>query len=191
MQHVPAGVFLPALASVSRFSDCCRWMIQTWSRESTDTPIVEPSTQWFGNGFGQNGSTSKRGATPGAPDSAAGAAAGAGVAAWRRRSVRAESRCCRRRALRRSQRQAEVRLDESWFPPGSSAAPLRAGLVLRSDNSGNWRLTESGAGRFRSAAFEVCCSRRLRPPRCSRARGRTRCRATSRSACSCGPTASA
>ena len=82
MQHVPAGVFLPALASVSRFSDCCRWMIQTWSRESTETPIVEPSTQWFGNGFGQNGSTSNRGATPGAPHSAAGAAAAvAGVAA--------------------------------------------------------------------------------------------------------------
>ena len=74
MQHVPVGVFLPALASVSTFSDCWRWMIQTWSRESTDTPIVEPSTQWFGSGFGQNGSTSKRGATPAAPNSAVEAA---------------------------------------------------------------------------------------------------------------------
>ena len=37
-------------------------MIQTWSRESTETPIVEPKTQWFGSGFGQNGSTSKIGA---------------------------------------------------------------------------------------------------------------------------------
>src|SRR5262245_36597139 len=51
-------------------------MIQTWSRESTDTPIVEPSSQWFGSGLGQNGSTSKRGAT-GPP---AGAAAAAGCA---------------------------------------------------------------------------------------------------------------
>ena len=37
-------------------------MIQTWSCASTETPIVEPSTQWFGSGFGQNGSTSNRGA---------------------------------------------------------------------------------------------------------------------------------
>ena len=29
MQQVPVGVFLPALDSVSAFSDCCRWMIQT------------------------------------------------------------------------------------------------------------------------------------------------------------------
>jgi len=55
-------------------------MIQTWSRESTETPIVEPKSQWFGSGFGQSGSTVKRGATPGAPNSAA-AAAGAAAAA--------------------------------------------------------------------------------------------------------------
>ena len=50
-------------------------MIQTWSRESTDTPIVDPKIQWFGSGFGHSGSTSNRGATPGAPNWAAGAAA--------------------------------------------------------------------------------------------------------------------
>src|SRR5690554_2166147 len=55
-------------------------MIQTWSRESTETPIVEPSSQWFGSGFGQNGSTSKRGATPDAPNCGDGAAEAAGVA---------------------------------------------------------------------------------------------------------------
>ena len=32
-----------------------RWIIQTWSRSSTETPIDEPSTQWFGSGFGQYG----------------------------------------------------------------------------------------------------------------------------------------
>ena len=37
-------------------------MIQTWSCSSTQTPIVEPSSQWFGSGFGQNGSTSNIGA---------------------------------------------------------------------------------------------------------------------------------
>ena len=40
-------------------------------RRPTQTPIVMPSTQWFGSGFGQNGSTSKRGAcTPSACASA-------------------------------------------------------------------------------------------------------------------------
>src|SRR5688500_16295074 len=55
-------------------------MIQTWSRESTERPIVEPNTQWSGSGLGQNGSTSNRGATPAAPNSAAGAAAAGGAA---------------------------------------------------------------------------------------------------------------
>src|SRR6185436_8324561 len=55
-------------------------MIQTWSRESTDTPIVEPKTQWFGSGFGHSGSTSNRGATRGAPNSSGGALAAAGGA---------------------------------------------------------------------------------------------------------------
>src|SRR5262245_37523329 len=76
MQHSPVGLFLPALASVSRFSDWWRWMIHTWSRESTDNPMVEPSSQWFGSGFGQNGSTSKRGAV-GPPAAAAPCDAGA------------------------------------------------------------------------------------------------------------------
>ena len=31
-----------------------------WSRASTPTPMVDPRTQWFGSGFGQKGSTSKR-----------------------------------------------------------------------------------------------------------------------------------
>ena len=39
-----------------------RCTIQTWSSESTETPIVEPSSQLFGSGFGQNGSTSNSGA---------------------------------------------------------------------------------------------------------------------------------
>src|SRR5512134_3078854 len=37
-------------------------MIQTWSCSSTQTPIVEPRSQWFGSGFGQRGSTSNLGA---------------------------------------------------------------------------------------------------------------------------------
>src|SRR6266403_4141380 len=42
-------------------------MIQTLSCASTDTPIVMPITQWFGNGFGHIGSTSNMGAwTPAA-----------------------------------------------------------------------------------------------------------------------------
>src|SRR5882672_9917383 len=82
MQHSPVGLFLPALASVSRFSDWWRWMIQTWSRESTDTPMVEPSSQWFGSGFGQSGSTSKRGAMgPAAAAAPCDAGALAGVCA--------------------------------------------------------------------------------------------------------------
>jgi hypothetical protein len=34
-------------------------------------PIACPSTQWFGSGFGQSGSTSKRGATRPAADAVA------------------------------------------------------------------------------------------------------------------------
>src|ERR1700722_17524360 len=37
-------------------------MIQTWSFESLDTPIVAPRIQWFGRGFGQVRSTSNCGA---------------------------------------------------------------------------------------------------------------------------------
>ena len=36
--------------------------VHTWSCASTDTPIVEPSSQWFGSGLGHKGSTSNRGA---------------------------------------------------------------------------------------------------------------------------------
>jgi hypothetical protein len=47
-----------------------RWMVQTLSWASTASPIVDPVTQWFGNGLGQKGSTSKIGAsfTPSAAD---------------------------------------------------------------------------------------------------------------------------
>src|SRR5205809_262398 len=37
-------------------------MIQTWSCSSTQTPIVMPSSQWLGRGFGHSGSTSNTGA---------------------------------------------------------------------------------------------------------------------------------
>ncbi len=33
-----------------------------WSSSSTQTPMVQPSSQLFGNGFGHSGSTSKIGA---------------------------------------------------------------------------------------------------------------------------------
>src|SRR5687767_3164873 len=46
-------------------------MIQMWSCASTDTPIVDPRTQWLGSGFGHRGSTSKRGACTVARDCAA------------------------------------------------------------------------------------------------------------------------
>src|ERR1700675_356786 len=41
-------------------------MIQTRSRESTETPTTDPRIQWLGSGFGHKGSTSKRGAMSGA-----------------------------------------------------------------------------------------------------------------------------
>ena len=40
-----------------------RWTIQTTSWSSAQTPIVCPRIQWLGIGFGQNGSTSNRGAS--------------------------------------------------------------------------------------------------------------------------------
>src|SRR5437762_12837963 len=46
-------------------------MIQIWSLSSTDTPMVWPSSQWFGNGFGHRGSTSNRGAWTHAASTAA------------------------------------------------------------------------------------------------------------------------
>src|SRR5258706_9315962 len=39
------------------------WTIHTLSWSSTHTPTPRPMTQWFGSGFGQRGSTSKRGAS--------------------------------------------------------------------------------------------------------------------------------
>src|SRR6188472_4122809 len=40
-----------------------------WSCASTATPVTEPSSQWFGSGLGQSGSTSKAGGAcaPGKP----------------------------------------------------------------------------------------------------------------------------
>src|ERR1700724_339869 len=46
-------------------------MIQMWSWASTETPIVWPRIQWFGNGFGQSGSTSNLGAMTVAASTAA------------------------------------------------------------------------------------------------------------------------
>ena len=43
-------------------SDEARWMIHTWSWASAHTPMVDPRTQWFGNGLGHRGSTSNMGA---------------------------------------------------------------------------------------------------------------------------------
>src|SRR3990167_1333827 len=45
-------------------------MIQIWSRSSTDTPMVIPISQWFGNGLGHSGSTSNRGAVTAAASAA-------------------------------------------------------------------------------------------------------------------------
>src|SRR5438309_2081890 len=46
-------------------------MIQMCSWPSTDTPIVCPMSQWFGNGFGHSGSTSNLGAITVAASTAA------------------------------------------------------------------------------------------------------------------------
>ena len=62
-QHSPVGGSAAAPTSVRGFKLACRWITNTWSRESTPTPTTEPNNQWLGNGFGQNGSTSKRGAS--------------------------------------------------------------------------------------------------------------------------------
>src|SRR5688500_18895349 len=62
-QHSPMGGVAFAPASVRWFSvESPRWMMNTWSRESTPTPIVEPRIQWLGSGLGHMGSTSNRGA---------------------------------------------------------------------------------------------------------------------------------
>ena len=72
-------------------------MTQTWSRESTDNPMVEPMSQWFGNGFGQNGSTSNMGAcracacaTPGFSSTASPIPS----ATKRARQIAPTTRCC-------------------------------------------------------------------------------------------------
>src|ERR1700674_713584 len=64
LQHSPTfrSAALKLFSTVSG-----RWMVHTWSWSSVETPMVEPVTQWFGSGFGQNGSTSNMGAiTPAA-----------------------------------------------------------------------------------------------------------------------------
>src|SRR5262245_6225074 len=38
-----------------------RWIVHTLSWESTERPMVEPVTQWFGSGLGQKASTSNMG----------------------------------------------------------------------------------------------------------------------------------
>jgi hypothetical protein len=49
----------PTLSSSARSFACSvaapRWMIQTWSWSSTQTPIAMPITQWFGSGLGHSG----------------------------------------------------------------------------------------------------------------------------------------
>ena len=55
-------------------------------------PIVEPSSQWFGSGFGQNGSTSKRGAGPSAGRGSRTVVAAWAAAAREQRQVHAEKR---------------------------------------------------------------------------------------------------
>src|SRR6185295_10269841 len=69
-QHCAVGGVVVACTSPGS-SEPARWMIQTWSRASTDTPIVWPRIHLFGRGFGQSGSTSNRGAWTAAASSAA------------------------------------------------------------------------------------------------------------------------
>src|SRR5690606_29088086 len=74
-QHSPVGGSTAAPASVRSLSVARpRWTMNTWSRESTPTPMVEPRTQLFGSGLGQRGSTSKIGASTRAVEDASRAA---------------------------------------------------------------------------------------------------------------------
>src|SRR5574341_2038422 len=53
-QHSAIGGFRVAPASVRWLSvGSPRWMMNTWSFESTPTPMVEPRIQWLGRGLGQ------------------------------------------------------------------------------------------------------------------------------------------
>ena len=61
-QHSPIGGSASAPPSV-RSVRLPRWTMNTWSRESTPTPTADPSTMWSGSGLGQNGSTTKIGAS--------------------------------------------------------------------------------------------------------------------------------
>ena len=69
MQHSESGGSWAAPISLMapKAFGVLRWTIQTWSLESTATPIAGPRIQWFGSGLGQNGSTSKRGAIKPSP----------------------------------------------------------------------------------------------------------------------------
>src|SRR5262245_14097318 len=62
-QHSLSFGFATAPISVRESKVSARCTMNTWSRASTPTPITLPSTQWFGRGFGQNGSTSNAGAS--------------------------------------------------------------------------------------------------------------------------------
>src|SRR3990172_2301518 len=63
-QHSAMGGVRVAPASVRWLSVASpRWMMNTWSLESTPTPMAEPSSQWLGSGLGQKGSTSNSGAS--------------------------------------------------------------------------------------------------------------------------------
>ena len=61
-QVIRLGGFVAAPISVLVLKLSGRWMMNTWSRESTVTPIADPMSQWFGSGLGQSGSTSNVGA---------------------------------------------------------------------------------------------------------------------------------
>ena len=63
-QHSLVGGSRVAPISLTSLKVVWRWMMKTWSRESTPTPMVEPRIQWLGSGLGQSGSTSKMGASP-------------------------------------------------------------------------------------------------------------------------------
>src|SRR6185503_11874718 len=62
LQHSAIGVGSSAPFSLLLSVAELRWMIQMLSCASAHTPMVLPSSQWLGNGFGQNGSTSNFGA---------------------------------------------------------------------------------------------------------------------------------
>src|SRR5262245_34985723 len=132
-------------------------MIQTWSRESTETPIVQPRIQWFGSGFGHNGSTSKRGATPAAPHCAAGAAAGAGAAAADGAVVDAGGAAL-------SQATSSAPIEETsrsparrvMVPPIRQRCPLDQGLFLARIIAEIGASSRAGAGLYTKCGAFIC-----------------------------------